>query len=43
MNDTEPGRLAKIGSTIFLLIGSIMAYIFVVKIFVSIWIRHTYS
>ena len=42
MNDTQPGLITKISATFFLLIGSILAYVFVVKIFISIWNQHTY-
>jgi hypothetical protein len=42
MNDTEPGLFTKIIRTVFLLVGSILAYIFTVKIFICIWNRHTY-
>ena len=42
MSEPQPGLLTKIFATVLLLCGSILAYIFVVKIFVSIWNRHTY-
>ena len=42
MNDTQPGLFTKIIGTLFLLTGSILAYVFVVKIFICIWNRHTY-
>jgi len=42
VNDTQPSRFTKILATFSLLAGSILAYIFVVKIFISIWNRDTY-
>ena len=42
MNDPQPGLFTKIIGTSFLLIGSILAYVFVLKIFICIWNRHTY-
>ena len=42
MYDNPPGLVTKIIATLVLLAGSILAFIFVVKIFICIWDRQTY-
>lgn len=42
MNTSSPGSLTKIGTIIFLLMGSILAYTFIIKIFIHIWNPRTY-